>query len=137
MAAVISAISSQLGPCGCLTGANKWLAPVVLTLKVAVPVSEVGGEVDVKLMVPGAVKFESGAPKLQIGRSTAPCGPLLMPQVRVTAPLKLFAPTTVIKQDPDEPGEAIVIGVLVHGAVTLIPAEPTSTVTDGDFALGE
>jgi hypothetical protein len=57
--------------------------------------------VALKVMVFGAVKFESGTPKLHVGKSTAPAGEAVTAQVRVTEPAKEFAPITVMRHVPD------------------------------------
>lgn len=132
-AAAISDMSNQFGACRWLGGKNKWLAAVVLTVSVAVPVSEFVASV----IVPGAVKFESGAPKLQPGKSVALPGVMLSPQESVTAPLKLFAPVTVIKHVPDCPAAAIVMVAEAQPGVILTPLVPTLMVTDGETALAE
>ena len=127
-----SAISSQLGLRGRRDGFTKiFAAAVVLTVSVALPP---GAPAD-NVMVFGAVKFEPGAPKAQVGGWDAFDGALLTPQVKVTAPAKLFAPVTVIRQEPDWPGVEIVIVELEQPGVTLMPADPTVTVMAGDVAL--
>jgi hypothetical protein len=88
-------------------------------------------------MVPGAVKLESGAPKLQPGKSLALGGEVLTPQVSATLPLKLFAPVTVMRQVPDCPGDVIVMVEDAQPTEGLTPLVPTFTVTDGETALAE
>ena len=121
--AAMAVTRGQFGPRWRLAGRTKPLAAVVLTVSVAVPVSDEG----LNVIVCGAVKLTAGAPKLHDGRSTAFAGEELTPQVKVTAPLNAFAPTTVIKQEPDCPALEIMI-VALQPVVTLRPEEPTVTV---------
>jgi hypothetical protein len=102
-------------------------AALVLHVMVAFP--EVVLELSV--IVFGAVKLWSGAPKLlQAGESTAPEGAPVTAALSVTVPANPFAPDTVIRQVPDEPGAAIVIVAAVHPEEdTLIPGVPTLIVT--------
>lgn len=95
------------------------------------PVSKLG----VKLIVPGGVKFWEGAPKVQVGVSTALGGADFPTTLRVTLPLNPPGPVTVIRHDPDWPGAVIVIVELVHPVATLTADEPMVTVTAEDTAL--
>ena len=76
-----------------------------------------------------------GAPKAQVGKTGALGGALLMPHVRVTAPLKPFAPVTVIRQLPDWPRVKGGIVELAQPGDTMMPDVPTFTVTAGEVAL--
>lgn len=96
-AAPVSLIKSQLGPCGRFKGLNKPLLAVEFTMRVALPVSDPA----LNVMVAGPVKFESGAPKLQLGKSVALGGAWETPQLKVTEPLNPFAPATVMRHVPD------------------------------------
>jgi len=127
----ISAINSQLGPRGRFNGLNKPLLAVVLTVRVALPVSDAG----VNAIVLGAVKFWSGAPKLQVGTSTALVGAAVTAQLRVTEPLNPFAPVTVMRHDPGWPGAEMLIVEEVQPDDSLIPGVPTFTVTEAVVVL--
>ena len=111
-------------------GPNSALEAVVVQVIVAVPVSD---DV-VSVIVPGAVKLESGAPKLQLGLSVAPDGPPLIWLVRVTVPVNEFASVTVNRHEPDPPGAEIVI-VAEQLVDVLTPADPTCTFTPVEVEL--
>ena len=100
-------------------------------VSVALPVSELG----VKVIVPGGVKFWDGAPKVQVGVSTALGGADFPTTLRTTLPLNPPGPVTVIRHEPDWPGAVIVMVELVHPGATLTADEPTVTVTAEDKAL--
>ena len=104
---------------------------VVVHVIVALPVVVV----ELSVIVFGAVKAWSGAPKLHEGGSTSPeCTPTTG-AVSATVPAKPLAPLTVIRHVPDEPGVAIVIVAAVHPEDSLMPGAPTVTVTP--FAVVE
>jgi hypothetical protein len=113
----------QLRPDGRLGG--RYRAPstaVVEQVIVTLPVSDPA----LNVIVLGAVKFWSGAPKLlQVGKSTAPDGAPLTVADRLTVPAKPFAPVTVIRHVPDPPGVEILIVAEVQPAVALTPGVPT------------
>lgn len=80
------------------------------------------------MMVLGAVKFWLGVPKLQEGTSWAPVGMFVSAVLNVIVPAKPPVPVAVIRQDPDCPGEEIVIVDDAQPGETL-NADPTVTVT--------
>jgi hypothetical protein len=100
-------------------------AAVVAQVIVALPVSEVV----LSVIVPGAVKFWSGAPKLQVGISVALGGVMVTGAVSVTVPANPFTPDTVMTQVPDPPGDEIVIVEELQPGVALMPAVPTAMAT--------
>jgi hypothetical protein len=70
-------------------------------------------------MVPGAVKFESGAPNEQVGASTAPVGDAVLAALKVTVPANPFAPVTVMSCVVDVwPGvETVIVAVPDAGVI--------------------
>jgi hypothetical protein len=106
-------------------------AAVVVQVSVAFP------EPDASEMVLGAVKFWSGAPKEQAGLCAALGGADEMPCVSVTFPVNPFAPVTLMRQEPDCPGEAIMTVLLAQPGDTLMPEEPMFAVTEETALLPE
>ena len=100
-------------------------AAVDMTVMVALPLVAVG----VNVMVCGAVKFWSGVPKLQVGKSTAFIGSPLTTQLRVTEPANEFAAVTMMSCPADCPGEEIDIVTELEAGARLIPGAPTVIVT--------
>jgi hypothetical protein len=99
MNAPTSLTRNQFGPSGRLVGRNTALVlGVVETVIVALPV----GVDALKLIMFGAVKFESGTPKaLQVGGLSAPIGEAVTAQVKVTlSALFMFDPVTVMSEVP-------------------------------------
>jgi hypothetical protein len=108
-------------------------AAVVAHVMVALPDADDA----LSVMVLGAVKFWSGAPKLQAGASFAFAGELVKAGAKVTVPANPFAPVTVMRQDPDIPGAETEIVADAQLGETLMPGCPTLTVTVPETALAE
>ena len=86
-----AAVHGQLRSNGWFDGRGRALdAAVVTTVSVALPVIWL----EVKVIVFGAVKFKSGGPKLQLGKSTAFVSTVVTVQPRVTPPVN---PSTTFK----------------------------------------
>jgi hypothetical protein len=122
MNAPTSLTKNKFGPSGRLLGRKTAdVLGVVETVIVALPVIFAAVPA-VKLMMFGAVKFESGTPKaLQVGGSSAPIGEVVTAQVKVTlSALTMLDPVTVIRSVLDCPGEVIV--KLLEAGDRLIPA---------------
>jgi hypothetical protein len=116
----------QTRPEGRLDGPGTMCAAaVVAQVIVALPVSEVV----VRVIVPGAVKFWSGAPKVQVGISVALGGVILTAELNVIVPEKPPDPDTVIKSVPDWPGAPTVITPLLAGFKLKVAPFVTVTVT--------
>ena len=65
-----------------------------------------------------------------MGTSVALGGAPLFAALKITVPAKPLAPVTVIRQEPDWPNVAMTIVAEEHPGDTLIPDEPTLTVTE-------
>ena len=109
---------------------------VVETVIVAVP--PVLSFAAVKLMMFGAVKFESGTPKaLQVGGLSAPIGEAVTAHVKVTlSALTMFDPVTVITWVLDIPGAEMGIVTVPLAGARLIPAVLTFIETAAETPLG-
>ena len=77
-------------------------------------------------MVLGLEKFvDDGLPKLQVGKSIALAGELAILELRLTVPANELSPVTVMRHDPDPPGDEMLIVDELHPAAELTPAVPT------------
>ena len=131
MASAIAA-SGQPRPEGRLNGPNiVAFAGVVDHVMVALP--EVVDEFSV--IVAGAVKLASGAPKLlHDGGYTAPEGDAVTAALRTTVPLNPFASDTVMRHVPDDP---CATEIEAPQGVMFIPGRPTATLIAGEAGLAE
>jgi len=102
-----------------------------VTVIVAFPLVDVA----VSVIVCGAVKFWSGRPKLQVGKSTAFIGMPLTAQLSVTEPVKEFPAVTEMSCVADCPGDAIMMAAVLVAGERLIPGVPTVIGTPADMEV--
>lgn len=122
--------SGHAWPEGRLVGRSKISnAAVVAQVIVAVPV----GATALNEMEFGAVKFESGAPKEQVGKSAAPDGEAVTAELRVTVPTKPVVPVAVTSCVTDRPGCVTLSVTVPDVGARLMPGEPTLTVIADDI----
>jgi len=128
-----AAAKGQSRPDGRFDGRYKALCTAVEE-QVIVAVPDVAVVV-FKVMVLGALKFESGRPKLHTGKSTEPDGSPVTAALRVTVPLNPFCPVTVMSCVADWPGDEMTIVAVLDVGERLIPDVPTVTKTAADVEV--